>query len=52
MYRIEENRIEENPLNQKLTCRGQWYYYYGNGEYGYTPVTVSYTHLDVYKRQM
>lgn len=38
IYVIDENRIEENPLNQKLTCRGQWYYYYGNGEYGYTPV--------------
>ena len=38
IYVIDENRIEENPLNQKLTCRGQWYYYYGNGEYGYSPV--------------
>lgn len=38
IYVIDEERIEENPLNQKLTCGGQWYYYYGNGEYGYTPV--------------
>ena len=38
IYVIDEARIEINPLNQKQTCAGQWYYYYGNGEYGYTPV--------------
>ena len=45
IYVIDENRIEENPLNQKLTCGGQWYYYYGNGEYGYTPVKLSLIHI-------
>ena len=38
IYVIDEARIEINELNQKQTCVGQWYYYYGNGEYGYEPV--------------
>ncbi len=38
IYVIDEERIEINDLNQKQTCVGQWYYYYGNGEYGYEPV--------------
>lgn len=38
IYVIDSGRIEINELNQKQTCVGQWYYYYGNGEYGYEPV--------------
>lgn len=37
IYVIDQERIDINPLNQKKTCIGQWYYYYGNGQYGYTP---------------
>lgn len=38
IYVIDQERIDINPLNQKKTCVGQWYYYYGNGQYGYEPV--------------
>ncbi|WP_418329826.1 hypothetical protein [Ruminococcus sp.] len=38
IYVIDYNKTEENPLNGKLIYCGQWYYYYGSGEYGYTPV--------------
>ena len=28
---------EESPYSGKLTFAGEWCYYYGNGEYGFTP---------------
>lgn len=37
IYVIDKNKIDINPLNGKKTCRGEWYYYYGNSEYGYAP---------------
>ena len=38
IYVIDPDKIDINVLNQKQTCKGEWYYYYGNGEYGYEPV--------------
>lgn len=38
IYVIDESKSLPNDLNQKPNSEGQWYYYYGNGEYGYTPV--------------
>jgi hypothetical protein len=34
IYVCNPNDIEENPLNHRLTYRGAWFYYYGDGEYG------------------
>ena len=37
IYVISPNMITENPLNGKITSGGEWYFYYGNGEYGTYP---------------
>ena len=37
IYVINPDMISENPLNGKLVCGGEWYFYYGNGEYGTYP---------------
>ena len=37
IYVINPNMISENPLNGKITSGGEWYFYYGNGEYGTYP---------------
>ncbi len=37
IYVIDEWKIPESPISSKLSYRGEWYYYYGNGEYGLTP---------------
>lgn len=37
IYVINPNMVSENPLNGKLVCGGEWYFYYGNGEYGTYP---------------
>lgn len=37
IYVINPDMISENPINGKLVCGGEWYFYYGNGEYGTYP---------------
>lgn len=37
IYVINPNMISENHLNGKITSGGEWYFYYGNGEYGTYP---------------
>lgn len=37
IYVVDESKTQENEYNGKLTYVGEWYYYYGNGEYGTTP---------------
>ena len=37
IYVINPNMISENPLNGKIVSGGEWYFYYGNGEYGTYP---------------
>lgn len=37
IYVINPDMISENPLNGKIVCGGEWYFYYGNGEYGTYP---------------
>ena len=37
IYVIDPTLDSTSPLNTKYTAEGEWYYYYGNGEYGFTP---------------
>ncbi|MBE6794807.1 MAG: hypothetical protein E7532_07695 [Ruminococcaceae bacterium] len=37
IYVVDESMTEINEYNGKMVYAGEWYYYYGNGEYGYTP---------------
>lgn len=37
IYVIDESKTEINDFSGKSTYAGEWYYYYGNGEYGLTP---------------
>ncbi len=37
IYVINPEFTEVNDFNGKVTCGGEWYYYYGNGEYGFKP---------------
>ena len=37
IYVINPNMVSENPLSGKITSGGEWYFYYGNGEYGKYP---------------
>lgn len=37
IYVINPNMISENPHNGKILSGGEWYFYYGNGEYGTYP---------------
>ncbi len=37
IYVIDENKTEVNEFNGKMVYAGEWFYYYGNGEYGFTP---------------
>lgn len=37
IYVINPEMISINDLNGKSTCGGEWYFYYGNGEYGTYP---------------
>lgn len=37
IYVVDPNKIDINEFNGKMNCGGEWYYYYGNGEYGVTP---------------
>ncbi len=36
IYVIDPDLISINELSLKQTCGGEWYYYYGNGCYGFT----------------
>ena len=36
IYVIDENKTEVNEFNGKMVYAGEWFYYYGNGEYGFT----------------
>ena len=37
IYVVDESKTEVNDFSGKSTFAGEWFYYYGNGEYGYTP---------------
>ena len=37
IYVIDMSESEVNDYNNETTFAGEWYYYYGNGEYGLTP---------------
>lgn len=34
IYVLDYSKTQENAVNGKLTCVGEWYYYYGDGKYG------------------
>ena len=36
IFVIDPDQISINELSLKQTCGGEWYYYYGNGCYGFT----------------
>ena len=36
IYVIDPDLVSINELSLKQTCGGEWYYYYGNGCYGFT----------------
>ncbi len=38
IYIIDPTNYNENPLSGRLSYVGEWYFYYGNGEYGTHPV--------------
>ena len=37
IYVVDNSMTEINEYNGKMVYAGEWFYYYGNGEYGYTP---------------
>ena len=37
IFVLDSGRTELSPVSQSKICDGEWYYYYGNGEYGSTP---------------
>ncbi len=37
IYVIDPDLVSINELSLKQTCGGEWYYYYGNGCYGFNP---------------
>lgn len=37
IYVLDYTKTQENALNGKLTCVGDWYHYYGKGKYGVQP---------------
>lgn len=37
IYVINPDMISTHPMNGKITCGGEWYFYFGNGEYGSYP---------------
>ncbi|MBQ8572836.1 MAG: hypothetical protein IJ451_05175 [Ruminococcus sp.] len=37
IYVVDETKTDVNEFSGKSTFAGEWFYYYGNGEYGYTP---------------
>ncbi len=37
IFVIDEGLTSISPLYGRIPAEGEWYYYYGDGEYGYTP---------------
>ncbi len=37
IYVVDPNKIDISDYSGKMMCGGEWYYYYGNGEYGVQP---------------
>ena len=37
IYVVDESKTMINDFSGKSTFAGEWFYYYGNGEYGFTP---------------
>lgn len=37
IYVLDYSKTQENALSGKISCVGEWYYYYGNGKYGIQP---------------
>ena len=37
IYVIDPDKVSKSDYSGMLTCGGEWYYYYGNGCYGFTP---------------
>jgi len=37
IYVVDESKTDVNGFSGKSTFAGEWFYYYGNGEYGFTP---------------
>ncbi len=37
IYVVDTSKTDVNEFSGKSTFAGEWFYYYGNGEYGYTP---------------
>ena len=37
IYVVDESKTDVNEFSGKSTFAGEWFYYYGNGEYGFTP---------------
>ena len=37
IFVVNPDAISINDFNGKQVCGGEWYYYYGNGEYGFAP---------------
>ena len=37
IFVVNPDAISVNEYNGKMNCGGEWYYYYGNGEYGFAP---------------
>ena len=37
IYVVDESKTMVNDFSGKSTFAGEWFYYYGNGEYGFTP---------------
>ncbi len=37
IYVVDPNKIDVSDYSGKMMCGGEWYYYYGNGEYGVQP---------------
>lgn len=35
IFVMNPNDYEENPLTHRFTFKGEWFYYFGNGEYSY-----------------
>ena len=37
IYVVDPGKIDVSDFSGKMMCGGEWYYYYGNGEYGVQP---------------
>ena len=47
IYIINPDKVDVNPLSKKMTCGGDWYFYYGNGCYGeYATDSANFTSIE------